>query len=505
MLLNVILTIIIFRTLPGLNKKLNETISGNYGTTIIETKMSYIIYTRIAAIVLLLTGLVSQQVLVLSPLGEGISIYNGLFQISQVSLFIEIFIVIIGALILIAWPGLPVTLVKVAANSTLRRSSKTYSLTYTLPNISTAASPSGYRTTQKEMKLSSGTSAALSINKLETTNQDTDNTLEIGAEPLYLNKPLINITNYYQNYLDKSKDYVMIILFNLFGALLLISSFDFISLYLSIELQSFALYILATFYKESRIVTAAGLKYFLLGALSSCFILLGAALIYAFSGLTKFDSIYCLITTLDPFVNHTQLTLGLVLIFIGFLFKIGAAPLHNWSPDVYNDTPTIVTIWLTIMPKLSILILLLELYLQIDILENNNFFFNLLMDFYLDVSTAFNILRDYCQLTIGPEWYEGNKMIDYFTLPQFIDYGVRLYMYINFITSWEIWNNAVLTPWEELTFTWGELFTLNTNWVKNSGGGSSALYNLLFVSSLLSLIIGTVLGLAQSQLKRLMA
>ena len=102
MLLNVILTIIIFRTLPGLNKKLNETISGNYGTTIIETKMSYIIYTRIAAIVLLLTGLVSQQVLVLSPLGEGISIYNGLFQISQVSLFIEIFIVIIGALILIA-------------------------------------------------------------------------------------------------------------------------------------------------------------------------------------------------------------------------------------------------------------------------------------------------------------------------------------------------------------------------------------------------------------------
>lgn len=75
-----------------------------------------------------------------------------------------------------------------------------------------------------------------------------------------------NLLNYYQNYLDKSKDYTMIIFFNLFGAFLLISSFDFISLYLSIELQSFALYILATYYKESRIVTAAGLKYFLLGA-----------------------------------------------------------------------------------------------------------------------------------------------------------------------------------------------------------------------------------------------
>jgi NADH-ubiquinone oxidoreductase chain 2 len=157
---------------------------------------------------------------------------------------------------------------------------------------------------------------------------DNKHTEQTERTELYLNTG-VNLVNYYQNYLDKSKDYVMIILFNLFGALLLISSFDLISLYLSIELQSFALYILATFYKESRIVTAAGLKYFLLGALSSCFILLGSAFIYAFSGLTKFDSIYCLISTFDPSVNHTQFILGIILIFIGFLFKIGAAPLHN--------------------------------------------------------------------------------------------------------------------------------------------------------------------------------
>ena len=77
---------------------------------------------------------------------------------------------------------------------------------------------------------------------------------------------MINVINFYQNSLDKSKDYSLIILFNVFGALLLISSFNLISLYISIELQSFALYILATLYKESRIVTAAGLKYFILGA-----------------------------------------------------------------------------------------------------------------------------------------------------------------------------------------------------------------------------------------------
>jgi hypothetical protein len=102
MLLNLILTLITFRTLPELNKKLNETISGNYGTTKIETKISYIIYTRITAVVLLLTGLVSGQVLSLPEIDEGLTIYNGLFQITQVSLFIEIFIVIIGALILLA-------------------------------------------------------------------------------------------------------------------------------------------------------------------------------------------------------------------------------------------------------------------------------------------------------------------------------------------------------------------------------------------------------------------
>ena len=477
MLLNFILTIITFRTLPGLNKILNETISANYGTTIIETKMSYVIYTRIAAVVLLLTGIVSGQVLVLSCLGEGISIYNGLFQITQVSLFIEIFIVIIGALILVAWPGLPVSVAKVAANL----GSNTSSLPFTQPSFTYEASST----------------------KLNTATQTTEHAFEKAAEPLYPNKAGINLTNYYQNYLDKSKDYVLIILFNLFGALLLISSFDFVSLYLSIELQSFALYILATFYKESRIVTAAGLKYFLLGALSSCFILLGAALIYAFSGLTKFDSIYCLITTFDPFVNHTQFTLGFVLIFIGFLFKIGAAPLHNWAPDVYNDTPTIVTIWLTIMPKLSILILLLELYLQIDTLENNNFFFNLFMDLYLNISILLDFFLDFFKFIGGADWYVENKIINSYYIPAYVDQGVQFWMSKSDVYFRHVWTDTVITPWGEATMS--DLYALGTNWIENLGGGSSALYNLLFVSSLLSLIIGTVLGLAQSQIKRLMA
>jgi hypothetical protein len=102
MLLNLILSIITFRTLPELNKKLNDPISIYYGTTKLETKMNYIIYTRIAAVALILTGLASGQVLELSPLDEGVILYNGLFQITQVSLFIEVFIVIIGATLLVA-------------------------------------------------------------------------------------------------------------------------------------------------------------------------------------------------------------------------------------------------------------------------------------------------------------------------------------------------------------------------------------------------------------------
>jgi NADH-ubiquinone oxidoreductase chain 2 len=136
-------------------------------------------------------------------------------------------------------------------------------------------------------------------------------------------------------------------LFSALGSSLLISSSDLLSMYLSIELQSFGLYILATLYRDYESATASGLKYFLLGGLSSCFILLGAGLIYNFTGLTNFESIYSLISVSDVVTYNiiiSGVSLGLIFIFIGFLFKIAAAPLHSWSPDVYDQTPTQVTI-----------------------------------------------------------------------------------------------------------------------------------------------------------------
>lgn len=156
-------------------------------------------------------------------------------------------------------------------------------------------------------------------------------------------------------------EYSLILLFSVLGATLLISSADLMSMYLSIELQSFAVYILAAIHRDSESSTAAGLKYFLLGGLSSCFILLGAGLIYSYTGLTNLESIFNLLLTNQAHTYSIIPVLGLLFIVLGFLFKIAAAPLHNWAPDVYDEVPSIVTTWLTIMPKISIVIFLLEI------------------------------------------------------------------------------------------------------------------------------------------------
>ena len=157
------------------------------------------------------------------------------------------------------------------------------------------------------------------------------------------------------------KEYPLVILFTLLGGSLLVSSADLVSMYLSIELQSFAVYVLASIYKDSESATSAGLKYFLLGGLSSCLILLGCGLIYTYTGLTNLESIYTLISVSEGHNLVQGIVLGLVLTGVGFLFKIAAAPFHNWAPDVYNDVPTIVTTWLTVMPKITILIFLFDL------------------------------------------------------------------------------------------------------------------------------------------------
>lgn len=167
-------------------------------------------------------------------------------------------------------------------------------------------------------------------------------------------------------------EYPLIILFIITGTIFLVSTSDIVSIFLSIELQSYGLYLLSTLYRNSELSTSAGLTYFLLGGLSSCFILLGTSLLYANSGSTNLDGFY-VITSLSNISNQDYINnviywykpfyinISLLIMSVGFLFKVSAAPFHFWSPDVYDAIPTVVTTFVAIIAKISIFLFLLEL------------------------------------------------------------------------------------------------------------------------------------------------
>jgi len=227
---------------------------------------------RLCAISLLSAGVLIINTFYIQLIGSGTGMYSGLFEVGALSNSMSLFILIISGILLLIWPNIS-QLVKPI-----------------VPQLSDKLSPNFI-----EIK--------------ETYN-------------LISNK-------------NKSKQYSLIVLFNILGALLLVSSSDLISVYLSIELQSFGLYILATLYKEKLSSTSAGLKYFLLGGLSSCIILLGSGLIYTYTGLTNLELIYTLLSIYSNtnFSDVNGIGIGFFLIFAGFLFKISAAPFHNWAPE----------------------------------------------------------------------------------------------------------------------------------------------------------------------------
>ena len=167
-------------------------------------------------------------------------------------------------------------------------------------------------------------------------------------------------------------EYGLIIMFIICGAVFLISTSDLVSIFLSIELQSYGLYIISTLYRDSESATASGLTYFLLGGLSSCFILLGSALLYVNSGTTSLDNLYVIASIGELQFDHVflyklhYLNLSLIVLSVGFLFKVSAAPFHFWSPDVYDGIPTIVTTYVAIIAKISIFVFLLELVYYTD-------------------------------------------------------------------------------------------------------------------------------------------
>ena len=141
------------------------------------------------------------------------------------------------------------------------------------------------------------------------------------------------------------------------GMMMMISANDLIALYLGIELQSLALYVIAAFNRNSERSSEAGLKYFVLGALSSGMLLYGMSLIYGFTGGTDFATIASSIKTAGPSVG---IIFGLAFLLVGLVFKISAVPFHMWTPDVYEGAPTPVTTFFAAAPKIAAMAMIIR-------------------------------------------------------------------------------------------------------------------------------------------------
>jgi len=145
-------------------------------------------------------------------------------------------------------------------------------------------------------------------------------------------------------------EFPVLVLLATTGMLMMISANDLIALYVGLELQSLALYVVAAFQRDSARSSEAGLKYFVLGALSSGMLLYGASLVYGFTGSTDFADISAAV---QPSGANIGLIFGLVFLMAGFAFKISAVPFHMWTPDVYEGAPTPVTAFFAAAPKLA--------------------------------------------------------------------------------------------------------------------------------------------------------
>jgi len=267
-----------------------------------------ILFSRVVIMGLLLASFIAYSNLYIRPLESGIALYGGLFNVSTFTQGFNVFLLLVSAVILTLTAFYP-------RKVYLKEYSSLYNLLFN----------------------------KLSYNKNTISNKNGEQFRII--------------------------EYSLIVVFILCGAIFLISTADLISIFLAIELQSYGLYILSTLYRDSESATASGLTYFLLGGLSSCFILFGSALLYINSGTTNLDNIYVIanISEVEGFpiamymYQPYYFNLALVMMFTGFLFKVSAAPFHFWSPDVYDGIPTIVTTYVAIIAKISIFAFFLEI------------------------------------------------------------------------------------------------------------------------------------------------
>ena len=143
-------------------------------------------------------------------------------------------------------------------------------------------------------------------------------------------------------------EYPLLLLFSVLGMFFMVSSNDLMSFYLGLELQSLALYILASIDRDNLKSNESGIKYFILSALSSGLLLYGCSLLYGFTGSTNFEEI-----NLKTDLENTGAVFAMVFILVGLAFKVSAVPFHMWTPDVYQGSPSSVTSFFAVVPKVA--------------------------------------------------------------------------------------------------------------------------------------------------------
>jgi NADH-quinone oxidoreductase subunit N len=164
-----------------------------------------------------------------------------------------------------------------------------------------------------------------------------------------------------KEYLEREKiahfEFPVLLVLSTVGMFLMVSASSFIALYMGLELQSLALYVLAAFNRDSLKSSEAGLKYFVLGALSSGMLLYGISLIYGFTGSTEFSVVAHVVTATGVNIG---LIFGIVFLIAGLAFKLSAVPFHMWTPDVYEGSPTPITAFFSMAPKVAAMALFLR-------------------------------------------------------------------------------------------------------------------------------------------------
>nr|YP_009829253.1 NADH dehydrogenase subunit 2 [Codium fragile]QJC59771.1 NADH dehydrogenase subunit 2 [Codium fragile] len=155
-------------------------------------------------------------------------------------------------------------------------------------------------------------------------------------------------------------EYAILIIISILGLLLLCSSNDLITAYLAIELQSVAFYIMSTFKRNSSYSIESGLKYFIIGALSSAFFLFGSSIVYGCMGSLSFDDLQMFFSLLS-LLNLEFVSIGFILICLSIFIKLAIAPFHFWSLDVYEGSPNTTTVFFSVVPKIGLFVLLMRL------------------------------------------------------------------------------------------------------------------------------------------------